>query len=152
MPQDDIPAPLQIPAEVRDAMVEHCLREAPLECCGLLGGVGPVVDAIYPLRNELASESRYRADPADVIAAVRDLRRRSAEILAIYHSHPKWAAIPSKTDLSENYYGDVPRIIVSLLGEVPEVRVWRLGPDDFDELPWAVVPSDPPVVPGPSRG
>ena len=137
----EIPAgrpPLIIPLEHHDAMIAHCLREAPLECCGLLGGVSPVVSSIHPLRNASASEVRYDADPRDLIAAVQSLRARGAEILAIYHSHPRWAAIPSRVDLQENHYGDVPRIIVSLLGEVPEVRVWRLDPDSFVELPWEI--------------
>jgi [CysO sulfur-carrier protein]-S-L-cysteine hydrolase len=130
--------PLEIPAAIHDAMVAHCVREAPLECCGLLGGVAPVVSSFHPMRNASASEVRYDADPRDLIAAVQDLRSRGAEILAIYHSHPRWAAVPSKTDLAENHYGDVPRIIVSLLGEAPEVRVWRLDVDSFEELPWAI--------------
>jgi proteasome lid subunit RPN8/RPN11 len=131
---------LTIPAAIRDAMVEHCLREAPLECCGLLGGVGPLVSSIHPLRNAEASETRYNADPQDLIRAVVDLRARAAEILAIYHSHPRWAAVPSQTDLRENHYGAVPRIIVSLLGPEPDVRVWRLDPDSYEELPWRLAP------------
>ncbi len=131
---------LTIPAAIRDAMVDHCVREAPLECCGLLGGVRPHVSSIHPLRNADASETRYNADPHDLIAAVIALRGRSAEILAIYHSHPRWPAIPSQTDLRENHYGAVPRIIVSLLGDEPVVRVWRLDPESYVELPWKVVP------------
>jgi len=129
-----------IPAEIHDAMVAHCLREAPLECCGLLGGIAPVVSSFHPMRNASRSETRYDADPRDLIEAVQSLRARGAEILAIYHSHPRWAAIPSKTDLAENHYGEVPRIIVSLLGESPEVRVWRLDADSFEELAWSIVP------------
>ncbi len=145
MTNADSPAPpelplLQIPAEIHDAMVDHCLREAPLECCGLLGGVAPLVSSIHPLRNALASTTRYEADSRDLIEAVVTLRQRKAAILAIYHSHPQWAAIPSRTDLETNYYGDVPRIIVSLLGPTPEVRIWRLDPNSFVELPWQIVP------------
>jgi [CysO sulfur-carrier protein]-S-L-cysteine hydrolase len=138
---DAVPTPegLQIPAAIHDAMVAHCAREAPLECCGLLGGVAPLVSSFHPLRNASASETRYDADPKDLIDAVVALRRRKAEILAIYHSHPRWAAVPSRTDLVENHYGDVPRIIVSLLTTPPEVRVWRLDPDSYEELPWRVV-------------
>ncbi len=132
--------PLTIPAAIRDAMVAHCVRDAPLECCGLLGGVAPLVSSIHPLRNSEASETRYNADGQDLIRAVRDLRARGAAILAIYHSHPRWPAVPSQTDLRENYYEDVPRIIVSLLGPEPDVRVWRLGPASYVELPWRVVP------------
>ena len=135
--------PLAIPAEIHDAMVDHCLRESPMECCGLLGGVAPEVSSIHPMRNASASEVRYDADPGDLIRAVQSLRARHAEILAIYHSHPRWAAIPSRTDLAENHYGDVPRIIVSLLGDVPEVRVWRLDVDSYEELPWSITPGSP---------
>ncbi|MGP0062122.1 MAG: Mov34/MPN/PAD-1 family protein [Isosphaeraceae bacterium] len=131
--------PLEIPRDLHDAMVAHCLREAPLECCGILGGVSPRVSSFHPLRNAAASETRYQADPQDLIEAVVDMRTRGAEILAIYHSHPRWQAIPSRTDLEENYYGPVPRIIVSLLDETPDVRIWRLDPDSYEELPWRIV-------------
>jgi len=131
--------PLEIPRDIVDAMVDHCLREAPLECCGLLCGVGPRVSLFYPLRNATQSEVRYNADPQDLIAAHIDFRQRKAEILAIYHSHPRWDAIPSQTDLAENFYGPVPRIIVSLKGDAPEVRVWRLDADSFEELSWKTV-------------
>ena len=132
---------LLIPAEIHDAMIAHCRGDAPLEACGLLGGIPPAVSSFHPLRNLSASETRYDADPRDLIAAVTSLRARKAEILAIYHSHPQWAAVPSQTDLRENHYGTVPRIIVSLLGETPEVRVWRLDPDSYAELPWRLLPA-----------
>jgi proteasome lid subunit RPN8/RPN11 len=138
---DEEQASLLIPLTIHDAMVAHCLREAPLECCGLLGGTARRVSSFHPLRNASASETRYDADPQDLIEAVVELRRRGAEIVAIYHSHPRWAAIPSRTDLQENHYGDVPRIIVSLLGPTPDVRIWRLEPDSYRELPWQIVPS-----------
>jgi proteasome lid subunit RPN8/RPN11 len=142
----EVPAPptsdpivLEIPRDLHDAMVAHCLREAPQECCGILGGLAPRVSSFHPLRNAAASQTRYDADPRDLIDAVVALRQRGAEILAIYHSHPRWPAVPSRTDLQENHYGPVPRIIVSLMGEAPEVRVWRLDPDSYQELPWRIV-------------
>ena len=131
--------PLEIPRDIHDAMVAHCVREAPLECCGLLCGTAPRVSLFYPLRNDMKSETRYNADPQELIAAHIDFRGKGAEILAIYHSHPRWQAVPSQTDLVENHYGPVPRIIVSLLGEPPDVRVWRLDVDSYEELPWTVV-------------
>ena len=127
---------LTIPSDIHDAMVAHCLMDAPIECCGLLGGVFPEVSLFYPLANTEASETRYNADPHDLIRADRDLRDREAQVLAIYHSHPRWAAVPSRTDLQTNYCGETPRIIVSLLEHPPLVRMWRLDPDSFEELPW----------------
>jgi proteasome lid subunit RPN8/RPN11 len=125
-------------SDIHGAMIAHCLREAPLEACGLLSGIAPLASVIHPLRNRLASEVRYDADPKDLIDAITDIRRREIEILAIYHSHPKSAAFPSKVDLAQNHYADLPRIIVSLRGETPEVRVWRLGEASYEELPWQV--------------
>jgi proteasome lid subunit RPN8/RPN11 len=138
---DETTAPLLIPRAIHDAMVAHCVREAPLECCGILGGNGTSVSSFHPLRNTSASEIRYDADAQDLIDAVVELRKRGAEIVAIYHSHPRWAAVPSQTDLRENHYGPVPRIIVSLLADLPEVRTWRLDPESYEELPWRIAPS-----------
>jgi [CysO sulfur-carrier protein]-S-L-cysteine hydrolase len=129
---------LTIPRDLHDAMVAHCVMEAPLECCGILGGVFPHVSLFYPLGNARASETRYDADPNDLVRSVVDLRAREAEMLAIYHSHPKWQAVPSQTDLALNYYGPLPRIIVSLLHHPPRVRSWRLDPESFEELPWRI--------------
>ncbi len=70
------PLRLRFPTEFHDAMVAHCVREAPLECCGLLGGIAPVVSSFHPLRNASASEVRYDADPRDLIEAVQSLRAR----------------------------------------------------------------------------
>jgi proteasome lid subunit RPN8/RPN11 len=137
-----VTTPLEIPARIHEAMVAHCLREAPLECCGILGGVTSRVSSIHPLRNIAASETRYDADPQDLITAWVWLRENGLEIAAIYHSHPRWAAVPSATDLRENHYGPVPRIIVSLLAEPPEVRIWRLEPDSYEELDWRVIERD----------
>lgn len=139
MPAEPPVPVLEIPRDIHDAMVVHCQREAPLEACGILGGIAPRVSSFHALRNISASEVRYDADPRDLIDAVLALRRRGAEFLAIYHSHPRWAAIPSRTDLRENHYGPLPRIIVSLLGVVPEVRVWRLDSDSYTELEWTIV-------------
>jgi len=136
---DEEPQILEIPRKFLEAMVQHCLREAPLECCGLLGGIAPRVSSFHPLGNAAASETRYDADPRDLIEAVLALRERKAEILAIYHSHPRWEAVPTRTDLAENHYGTVPRIIVSLLGDTPTVRAWQLAADSYLELPWREV-------------
>jgi [CysO sulfur-carrier protein]-S-L-cysteine hydrolase len=134
--------PLEIPHDLHDAMIAHCLREAPLECCGILAGVAPQVSLFLPLRNAAAVETRatrYYADPQDLIQVDKTLRERKLNILAIYHSHPHCEAIPSRIDLQENYYGAVPRIIISLLEKPPDVRIWRLDPDSYKELPWRLV-------------
>ena len=131
--------PLEIPADLHDAMIAHCRRDDPLECCGILGGVPPRVLSLHPLRNIDASKTRYTADPKELIQALVWLREQRREVVAIYHSHPRWQAVPSATDLTQNYWGEMPRIIVSLLTDPPDLRVWRLNPDSFQELPWKLI-------------
>jgi proteasome lid subunit RPN8/RPN11 len=137
---DAAPAlPLEIPREIYDAMVAHCKRDAPLEACGLLCGNAPRVSLVYPLRNEAQSETRYFADATELFRANEDRRAKGTEILAIYHSHPRWAAVPSRTDLATNGYGPLPQIIVSLMAERPEMRMWRLDANSYEELSWTVL-------------
>ncbi|MDE2506183.1 MAG: M67 family metallopeptidase [Planctomycetota bacterium] len=132
------PPALVVPRSIYDAMAAHCVREAPLEACGLLVGHPPRALSIHPLRNELASATRYNADPRDILDAVRAMRPLGREIVAIYHSHPSSRAFPSRVDLAENHYGEIPRIIVSLLENPPETRVWRLDPASYEELIWRI--------------
>ncbi len=131
---------LAIPAEIFAAMVEHCRRDAPLEACGILGGVPPFVSSIHPLTNIEKSQVLYTADPLDLIATDKALRASGAEWLVIYHSHPRSAPIPSKVDMKLNHDDPTPKMIVSLVGEPPEARLWRLTSDSFEELPWRLLP------------
>jgi proteasome lid subunit RPN8/RPN11 len=130
---------LEVPADILEQMTEHCRRESPLECCGILGGIDTRVLTIHPLRNIAVSETRYEGDPKELVEAWRWLRERRLEILAIYHSHPRWKAVPSATDRERNYWGSMPHIIVSLLSDPPEVRAWRLSEAMHDELSWSRV-------------
>ncbi len=129
---------LRILPDIQQAMVDHCLTEKPLECCGILAGGHGHAWEIYKLPNADQSETRYNADPQALIKAVQEMRRNGTEIMAIYHSHPRWQPIPSQTDLKENHYGEVPRIIVGLLKSPPECRVWRFlnEPLRYEELTW----------------
>ncbi len=136
---DDTTPALRIPENIYRTMIDQSRRESPLECCGVLGGCDAQVHSIHPLRNVAASPTRYAADERQLVEAHRWLRDRHWRIVAIYHSHPRWPAVPSKTDLEMNYWGDTPRIIISLLTEPAELRVWRLDNDSFQELSWTLV-------------
>ena len=74
----------------RNQIIAHALREAPHECCGLIGGKADgTAKTIYSLRN-VASDKMvsYEAAPEELFAAQRQMRERGEEMLAIYHSHP----------------------------------------------------------------
>ncbi len=129
-------------------MIAQAQAELPNECCGLLAGqvdtsvTGPPVGSVlarYALINGAHSPVRYLSEEKSLFAAHRDMRQRCIDVLAIYHSHPTSAPVPSKTDLQQNYWPGVVHVIVSLERPEPEVRFWRLEPDRFTEAEVEIV-------------
>jgi len=98
------------------------------------------VEAHYPLRNALASPREFFGEPSDLAGAFRDMHQRGFDLVAIYHSHPTTAAIPSRTDLEQNFYGTaVMHLIMSFQRAEPKLRAWMLGPDQATEAQWILV-------------
>jgi len=139
-----MPFRLLVPESVRAALIAQAVAEQPNECCGLLAGVletpkeaviplGRVV-ARLPLVNELASPTRYLSEARSLLAAMKALRDNSWALLAIYHSHPVSAPIPSRIDLADNAYeDDVVHLIISLATTPHSMRAWRLTATNYRE-------------------
>jgi len=133
-------------------MLEHALAEQPNECCGLLAGVvqgggdpevpGPPVGQVvegYPLANALASPRAYHAEDRCLFEAHKDMRRRGLDFLAVYHSHPTSAPVPSAADHREWYHGPgVVSLILSLTTSPPTIRGWWLTDAGHHEASWEV--------------
>ena len=129
---------LQLPRKLREGMIDHARTDIPNECVGLLagiieGGMG-VVRARYPLVNAAASPVEYVSQPESMFAACRSMHEHGLDILAIYHSHPTSAPIPSRADLARSYSPDVVNFIISLRSEPPMLRAWWLNEDGYREL------------------
>lgn len=120
-------------------MIAHAHSERPLECCGLLAGhiaegVGTVT-MWFAVKNDAASPTEYFSNPRDMLTAFRTMRERGLELLAIYHSHPTSAAVPSHRDIDSNTYGETAaHVIVSLTNAEPVVRAWWLTPTEALEV------------------
>lgn len=126
---------------VIDAMVAHARVEAPNECCGLLAGSGGVVDECIRTRNVKASPTEYLVDPADHFEAIRRLRSEGRSVLGAYHSHPRSAAVPSRTDVSEAHYPEFVYLIVSLARhDTPDVRAYAIRDGAFAAIDIVTVP------------
>ena len=126
-----------------EAIVQHARTEFPNECCGVLAGVRAgdelQVRACYPLINEAASPVEYRSDPQSMFAAVKDMRSHGWDIVAVYHSHPTSAPIPSRTDLERLYSEEVAHFIIGLAGPEAIVRGWWLTPSGYEEAVWRII-------------
>ena len=73
-------------------------------------------------------------DPREQLAAFRDMDANGEDLVAIYHSHPASQAYPSPTDRAESHYPDAVYVLVSLRGEPPEVRAFRIDGDAVSEV------------------
>jgi proteasome lid subunit RPN8/RPN11 len=136
------PFRLIVPRVFHTEMVMQAQGERPYECCGLLAGLlenGAAgtqgrVQRRFPLINAAASPVEFVSEPRSMLNAHKEMRRENLDILGIYHSHPASPAIPSRTDLQRNNFGEsVVNLIVSLQNEVPEIRAWWYGVLDFQE-------------------
>jgi proteasome lid subunit RPN8/RPN11 len=125
-------------------MLDQARSERPLECCGLLAGIiqadgTGLVQERYPLVNDAASPIEFLSSPRSMLDADKDMRRRNLEMLAVYHSHPTSAPIPSKKDLAQSCGPGIVNLILSLITEPPTVRGWWLSADSYQEAEWTVV-------------
>ncbi|HEX5040403.1 MAG TPA: M67 family metallopeptidase [Candidatus Limnocylindria bacterium] len=120
---------LSLPADVAAALLAHVRAEAPNEACGLLSGDlrrGSVA-AFHPVRNALASPYRFDVDPGDLARALDAIEATGLELVAIFHSHPRSAAVPSALDRRESRY-PVPYLIAGVEGSSTKLvlRAWRV--------------------------
>ena len=119
-----------------DAIVAHARDVAPAECCGLLlGSPASVVEAARTRNIADDPDSRFLIDPKEHIDGRREARRRGLEVVGFYHSHPRSSAEPSARDRAEAGYPDDLYLIVSLLMEPPEIRLFR----NFVSIPFVAI-------------
>jgi proteasome lid subunit RPN8/RPN11 len=126
------PAGLRIDHALFDRLLAHLVAASPWEGVGLLAvaedGAGSArATRFYPGTNVDASPTRYTMDPAEVLAAFRDIEARGWRLGAIVHSHPATPPTPSPTDLREAHYPEALLVIVSLAVAPPEARAWRIA-------------------------
>lgn len=127
---------MTIPSSVLDAIRAHALEASPEECCGLLLGNGDGIRASVRARNVAEDrQRRYRIDPADHFAAIRQARATAAEIVGAYHSHPHSAPVPSETDRTEAFES----FLFVIVGP-SDTRAWRLVAGNFTEVPLVRLP------------
>ena len=114
-----------------DELVAHAREDAPNECCGYLRLREGVVDEVYRAENTRNSPYGYSFG-FQALSAANDLDDEGWEV-GIYHSHPRSPAEPSQQDINEANYPHWRYLIVSLAGDEPQVRSWRMADGRVDE-------------------
>lgn len=119
---------LQMPMPIYKRMIGQAHEGFPFEVCGILGGKGNIVSAIYPMTNTDASRDHFMMEPREQFSVAKALRSQELEMLAVYHSHPATPARLSDEDLQLALTPGISYVIVSLADpSAPEVRSFRFA-------------------------
>jgi proteasome lid subunit RPN8/RPN11 len=133
---------LVLPSDVAVAVVAHCLRDVPLEACGLLVGAGAepadgqarVVRAV-PTANSARSARVYTVEPRDLLRADREAEADGLSLIGVYHSHTHTEAYPSPTDVASAPDPAWHYLLVSLRDLEPSLRSYRIEDGKIREEP-----------------
>ncbi|MEJ7797669.1 MAG: M67 family metallopeptidase [Solirubrobacteraceae bacterium] len=83
-----------------DTIVEHAIRDAPNECCGVVASRAGAATAAHAAENLAASPFRFEIDGLTLMGLIDDIEHAGEELSAIYHSHTRSAPYPSQTDVN----------------------------------------------------
>ena len=130
---------MEVPTEIRRAMVAHALFCYPEEACGLLAvdGEGRLRMA-YCLGNADRSAVTYSLEPEEHFRALRHAEANGWRLGGVFHSHTHSPARPSPTDVAQALEPDWLYMLVSLEDrEAPEVRGFWIRDGKVAEEPLA---------------
>jgi proteasome lid subunit RPN8/RPN11 len=134
---------IRLRREHLDAMIAHALEDAPVECCGILGGAGGTVSAVCRARNVEASPYRFRIDPLETAKIERALDAEGHGMVGFYHSHTGSDPVPSPTDIRQMGPLFGPPFVHFVVGvadrENPIVRAWHIEGGDRIEQQYEVL-------------
>ncbi|MEO8639598.1 MAG: M67 family metallopeptidase [Chloroflexota bacterium] len=132
---------LALPPSVADELMRHARAELPNEACGLLSGPPGSGRAtrFHPARNAEASPLRYNVHPEDLVRITFAIEDTGEELVAIFHSHTRSAAVPSPTDRRTAMYADPFYLVASLADPdataASALRAWRIARGETKEVP-----------------
>ncbi len=104
---------LILPVSIHSKIISNMERHLPEEACGLITGKGNLVRHHFSIINGLHSPYRFQMDGSEMLNVFEWMEKHDQMLLGIYHSHPNGPENPSLTDLEEDYYPDVIKLIGS---------------------------------------
>ncbi|WGU94540.1 M67 family metallopeptidase [Paenibacillus dendritiformis] len=113
-------------------MVGHCIKEKPLEACGLLSGRDGIAARCWRIRNAEQSPVAFTMDGEELTRALRDIESLGEQLLGLYHSHPSGSPYPSPFDVEHAVFS-CSYLIISLRRIRPRVRSFRIAEGTIKE-------------------
>lgn len=130
---------MRIAQDLLDEIVAHARRDAPNECCGVVGVRDGTATRVIPVVNEAASPLRFEMG-IGLFYALETLDEAGEDLGAIYHSHTRTFPYPSETDKNwSDQYPGAEWLIVGLDGDEVLVRSYLIDRGKVDEVDVEVV-------------
>jgi len=119
-----------------DEMIAHARKDAPNECCGLIGGTPGEAQSLHRAENAEASPFRYSIAPRQQLELMKRIDDDGQEVAGIYHSHTRTPAQPSQTDINlASGWPDAVYFIVSLEHpDEPDVKAFRIEGSTVEDV------------------
>lgn len=95
-------------------MVELARDAFPDECCGILAGRDGRVEGLFRGTNAEPTPFTFLLDPEDQLRIFNGIMALGWEMIAVFHSHARSPAYPSRRDVTMACYPDAVHVIVSL--------------------------------------
>jgi [CysO sulfur-carrier protein]-S-L-cysteine hydrolase len=118
--------PLVLTRAIADEIVTHARAGLPDETCGIVAGRDGVASRFHPAINADVSPYRYAIDSRDLLRIVTEIEDGDEDIVAIYHSHTRSPAFPSRTDVELAFWPDAAYLIVSLASDPPDLQAFAI--------------------------
>jgi proteasome lid subunit RPN8/RPN11 len=126
---------VQVPDEIRAAIVAHARWCLPEEACGLLAvDASGALRMAYCLTNVAASPHRFTVHPVENFRAIEHAERNGWRIGGEFHSHPVSSAVPSAADVAGALDPDWVHLIVGPVGDEVPLRAFRIAAGRVSEL------------------
>jgi proteasome lid subunit RPN8/RPN11 len=126
---------MRIAQELLDEMIDHARREAPNECCGVVGVRDGRATRVLPVKNEAASPLKFEMG-IELFYALDAIDEAGEELGAIYHSHTRTFPYPSQTDINwSDQYPGAEWLIVGLENDEALVRSYLIEGGRVEEVP-----------------
>ncbi|WP_281657923.1 M67 family metallopeptidase [Halobacillus sp. Cin3] len=104
---------VRIDQRLYQQMVDHGYTCLPNEACGLISGHDEKVEQIWPLVNDRPSPHRFFVSKTIVSSTLDAIEQSGQQVLAVYHTHPGTAPVPSSYDLQSHQDSTVKMVIIS---------------------------------------
>ena len=128
-----MPERFRLPSAIAAALLQLARASPDEEICGLIAGDARGVTRYFPIANVAADRvRRFELEPKGQIDALREMRRRGEELKAIYHSHPRGPAEPSRLDIERHEYPEAACLIIT--ADPPAVRAFRIRRNRAEEV------------------